>query len=66
MTDTCVCCGGYVPEGRMVCPLCEAGNMVKSKKSKALSHLMIPKTKKRKNSIFNRYIFQSLLTFPIK
>lgn len=24
MIDTCVCCGEYVPEGRMVCPQCEA------------------------------------------
>ena len=24
MIDTCVCCGEYVPEGRMVCPLCES------------------------------------------
>ena len=23
MTDTCVCCGAEVPEGRMVCPQCE-------------------------------------------
>lgn len=23
MTDSCVCCGRYVPEGRMVCPICE-------------------------------------------
>lgn len=23
MTDTCVCCGQTVPEGRMVCPGCE-------------------------------------------
>ena len=23
MTDTCVCCGQTVPEGRMVCPECE-------------------------------------------
>lgn len=23
MTDRCVCCGAPVPEGRMVCPLCE-------------------------------------------
>lgn len=22
--DTCVCCGNYVPEGRMVCPYCES------------------------------------------
>jgi RNA polymerase subunit RPABC4/transcription elongation factor Spt4 len=25
MTDTCICCGEIVPEGRMVCPNCEAG-----------------------------------------
>ena len=25
MTDTCVSCGAPVPEGRMVCPSCEAG-----------------------------------------
>ena len=23
MTDTCVCCGAYVPEGFMICPGCE-------------------------------------------
>lgn len=23
--DRCVCCGEVVPEGRMVCPACEAG-----------------------------------------
>lgn len=23
--DRCVCCGEIVPEGRMVCPVCEAG-----------------------------------------
>lgn len=23
--DRCVCCGEMVPEGRMVCPACEAG-----------------------------------------
>ncbi len=23
--DRCVCCGEMVPEGRMVCPVCEAG-----------------------------------------
>jgi len=24
--DTCVCCGKYVPEGRMVCQECEERN----------------------------------------
>lgn len=23
MDDSCVCCGRYVPEGRMVCEICE-------------------------------------------
>lgn len=23
MEDRCVCCGAIVPEGRMVCPMCE-------------------------------------------
>ena len=23
-TDRCVCCGVYIPEGRQVCPICEA------------------------------------------
>lgn len=24
MDNTCVCCGEVIPEGRMVCPNCEA------------------------------------------
>lgn len=32
MTDnTCICCGSIIPEGRMVCPMCEAGAERKSK-----------------------------------
>lgn len=23
MNNTCVCCGEIIPEGRMVCPICE-------------------------------------------
>ncbi len=23
MADTCVCCGEIIPEGRMICPICE-------------------------------------------
>ena len=23
--DFCVCCGEYIPEGRMICPACEGG-----------------------------------------
>lgn len=25
MTDSCVCCGNYVPEGGLICPLCAVG-----------------------------------------
>ena len=24
MDNFCVCCGAIIPEGRMVCPMCEA------------------------------------------
>lgn len=24
MSEYCVCCGEEIPEGRMVCPICEA------------------------------------------
>ena len=24
-TDTCICCGAPIPEGRQVCPWCENG-----------------------------------------
>lgn len=29
MTNTCVCCGAEIPEGRMVCPQCEAHKPMK-------------------------------------
>lgn len=30
MNDTCVCCGEYVPEGRMVCPVCTGKNDIEN------------------------------------
>ena len=30
-SDRCVCCGAYVPEGRMVCPICEKGEKMSTK-----------------------------------
>lgn len=27
MENRCVCCGEIIPEGRMVCPMCEFGTM---------------------------------------
>ena len=24
MADRCICCGEIIPEGRLVCPLCES------------------------------------------
>ncbi len=26
--DVCVCCGAPVPEGRMICPVCEKGERI--------------------------------------
>ena len=31
MTDTCICCGEVVPEGRMVCGLCELAAQEKAR-----------------------------------
>ncbi len=50
MIDTCVCCGNYVPEGRMVCPGCEYANKnlhVKDKKTEILKCLKKYHTGKR-------------------
>ena len=49
MTDTCVCCGAYVPEGRMICPNCEQGYIpqAKDKKSAILDYLKENHTGKR-------------------
>ena len=36
-SNYCVCCGEEIPEGRMVCPVCESGNVkipVQKKKKK--------------------------------
>lgn len=32
MTETCVCCGDIIPEGRQVCPACEIGVSNENKK----------------------------------
>ena len=50
MIDTCICCGEYVPEGRMICPGCErfSGPMhVKDKKTAILENLKKYHTGKR-------------------
>ncbi len=50
MIDTCVMCGNYVPEGRMVCPICEnysAKPHAKDKKSAILDCLKRHHTGKR-------------------
>ena len=42
MIDTCVCCGTYVPEGRMICPGCEkfgGPKIVVNKKDAILEYL---------------------------
>ena len=50
MIDTCICCGEYLPEGRMICPGCEhfGGPMhVKDKKTAILENLKKYHTGKR-------------------
>lgn len=50
MVDTCVMCGACVPEGRMVCPMCEhfsAKSHAKDKKSAILNFLRKYHTGKR-------------------
>lgn len=34
MEDRCVCCNAVIPEGRIVCPTCAAGNVRKREKPK--------------------------------
>ena len=50
MKDLCVCCGNDVPEGRQVCPICEADPFVKTN-DKVQVHLQICTTL---NGIYER------------
>ena len=34
MVNRCVCCGDIIPEGRQVCPACEAGQLPNRAKAK--------------------------------
>ena len=34
MPEKCVCCGTVIPEGRMVCPMCEKGIKTRGQGSK--------------------------------
>jgi len=34
MEDSCVMCGAFVPEGRMVCPMCEQAVLEREKQGK--------------------------------
>jgi hypothetical protein len=50
LKDLCVCCGNDVPEGRQVCPICEADPMIKTN-DKVQIHLQICTTL---NEIYER------------
>ena len=39
MEDRCVCCGEIIPEGRMVCPKCEKGDMGNEQKNRSYQKL---------------------------
>lgn len=39
LSDRCVCCGAYVPEGRQICPQCERETY---KKKQKLGYVPLP------------------------
>ena len=47
MENRCVCCGEIIPEGRQVCPACEAGvtNFAKAVARKAESKVTLGQVK---------------------
>ena len=49
-TDTCVCCGAPIPEGRMICAACECDtSMSKNENEEFLENLsesLVPKDEK--------------------
>lgn len=47
LIDTCVACGVIVPEGRMVCPLCERNDHIKANKGK-ITHKKKIKCRRRR------------------
>lgn len=44
MQDLCVCCGNVVPEGRQVCPTCEADPLISRGQNKKVKDESIDDT----------------------
>ena len=69
MIDTCVCCGEYVPEGRMVCPLCVDRYMTENNICKFIlqqNEAVMNSGSKKYNRRKRCKLFAKLLTNPIK
>lgn len=54
MLDNCVCCGRYVPEGRMVCPLCAVGVIPGVDKKSAIHIFLREYHKGKENAIHSK------------
>ena len=54
MVDTCVCCGTYVPEGRMVCPICEEEPIRGADKKSAICMYLKENHKGKANAIHSQ------------
>lgn len=61
MTDSCVCCGNYVPEGRMICPMCEERIVRGTDKKSAICIYLQEHHKGKANAIHSKEL-QRLFT----
>lgn len=48
MEDRCICCGEVIPEGRMICPICEVKVLEKKSEEEKKKHLKVKKKIKNK------------------
>lgn len=61
MTDSCVCCGNYVPEGRMICPLCAVG-IIPGVDKKTAIHIYLREYHKGKENAIHSKELQRIFT----
>ena len=54
MSDSCVCCGRYVPEGSMVCPFCAVGIIPGVDKKSAIHIYLKEYHKGKENAIHSK------------
>lgn len=54
MTDSCACCGNYMPEGRMICPMCEERILRGTDKKSAICIYLQEQHKGKANAIHSK------------